>query len=201
MYIENEFPSNINYCYSEPIQVVVIAPTKIHHAKSEYLHARLIGAKLLKKINYEHAYADNHEEQRILYEGGHLDACIDTSMFSTITIAQQGLIKNLQVLLPLDLIYIDRNDFNDNEREALKSKRAYAMRFVERLETSMNENSDVTVYWDKEVLYRHTHTAPLNSRIEIRYYSTHETMIPTIVPNNTESVPSEVTQLIPERSL
>jgi hypothetical protein len=104
--------------FSAPFQMVIIAPALMHKKKTNSLEAFLRKRGQLKVVNREHAFFDSADEQRLIYTGGHCDACINNSLEGTFRSAQfSG--KKTEILLPLDQIYIGPEDFQGNVGQAV----------------------------------------------------------------------------------
>ena len=130
-----------------PIQVVKIAFPATWENAFTALTEKLSGLGLLKAVSFEHAVFDNQPVQRIIYAGGHLNACIDTSLAATVKVAALYGVK-AEITIPLDLVYIGPEDFNGSRRQALALKRQYAEDLLSRLETVVVGNVLWDMTWD-----------------------------------------------------
>lgn len=171
--------------FSQPFQLTIIAPSeKFHGEATDKLKCLLEEKGLLKSVSYSSAKFDHEKEQRIIYTGGHCDACINNSIQGSFSAAKNYGLK-LEVLLPLDQIYIGPEDFEGNEKEAIALKRQYAQRLKESLLTMAGPAVNWAMYWDEETLHVQKDLPNDPVTIVIRFY-THTSFMIERFPDHTK---------------
>jgi hypothetical protein len=92
-------------------------------------------------------------EVRVIYIGGHLDACLNEEIGALPVLAQAG--KRVEVFLPLDLIYLSREDFKAGPGSvAFDAKAAFLIErndFMHRTLAALPQ-VDYAIFFDGEMI-------------------------------------------------
>lgn len=132
----------IRAAFTSPITVLSIASLPQQETTIVGLSQELEKAGILRMTQtgfYNPIYPEIAPEQRILVAGGHLKVCLEGQLCSYVALAERGV--RVEVLLPLDLIYREHDDFEPGKSsEALKAKLEYFQKepsgFLSRLRQS-----------------------------------------------------------------
>ena len=118
-------------------------------------------------------------EIRVIYIGGHLDACLDSQLNALPVLAHFG--KRVEALLPLDLIYLGPEDFKPElQREAFNAKAEYLIGRTDGLHRKLNAmpQVDYAIFFDDELIEaRGEEAAELPNPLVVRIFSSTEKML------------------------
>jgi len=136
-------PVKSRVSFSAPITVLTIASLPQHDTAIHQICQELDRNGRLRMCQtdfYTPIFPEIAREQRILAVGGHLKVCLEGQLCSYVELAERGV--RVEVLLPLDLIYRERDDFDPGKSAAaLEAKLKYFKEGPNRFLTRLRDSS------------------------------------------------------------
>jgi len=165
--------------FSTPIILMKVAAGGFMKEQQALLEKGLVSLDRLAEVQFNFLVVKNVPEIRVVYLGGHLNACIDGQLSSLPLLAQMG--KRVEVFLPLDLIYLGPEDFNsDLKSEAFDAKAAFLIERKSGIHQQLDRllSVDYVIFFDGNMVEaRGKEGIELNNPLVVRVFSTSEQML------------------------